>query len=312
MSRSAASFRIDRDRLAAGDLRGAAERCVVELPVQPGGRLAGDQMKRKALGAGRSQPLRRLQPLWVSGAVVIAEGSNPGREDLDPPRWRFQRIALRIRPEFAQQHRLRGGCRKLEPALLPEAVEIRPLDGLIERLLARQVVEVAQPFHLAPTLGEGLVDPEVPGERGEDVVIVARLGEGIHDPPRGDQEGVAGGTADIVALERRRCRQDDVGVLGERVPPDLMNDHRLGLAPCGEQLVDVLMMMEGIAACPIDQLYVGISQPPAVVIERLPRVEQHVGDPGDGNDVLDRVSALGQGGAKESSAAGLPMRLVPA
>ena len=54
-------------------------------------------------------------------------------------------------------------------------------------------------------------------------------------------------------------------------------------------------MVERVAARPVDQADVGIGERLAVVAERSARVEQHVGDAGDGDELADRVAALGEG-----------------
>ena len=61
---------------------------------------------------------------------------------------------------------------------------------------------------------------------------------------------------------------------------------RKGLA----QPVQILMVVERIAAGPIDQLDVGIGEPLAVEVERLARMQQHVGDARHRNEVGDAVA----------------------
>jgi len=61
------------------------------------------------------------------------------------------------------------------------------------------------------------------------------------------------------------------------------------------QPVDVLVMMERVAARPIDQLDIRVLQRAAVVFERLPRIEQHVADACHRNEVADAVLTLRQG-----------------
>ena len=57
-----------------------------------------------------------------------------------------------------------------------------------------------------------------------------------------------------------------------------MEDHRLGLAPGETQAVEVLVVMERIAARPVDQADVGIEVLGAVVGEALAGMQQHVGE----------------------------------
>ncbi len=56
----------------------------------------------------------------------------------------------------------------------------------------------------------------------------------------------------------------------------------------------ILMVMERVAAGPVDQFGVGIGVALAVVVERGARAEQHVGYAGDGNEVVDARLELGE------------------
>ena len=60
-------------------------------------------------------------------------------------------------------------------------------------------------------------------------------------------------------------------------PVLLVDDDGLGLAPGADQAVQVLMMVERVAARPIDQRNVGIAMRAAVIAEACARVQQHVG-----------------------------------
>src|SRR2546423_894868 len=71
--------RMDPDRLAPADLRTLAEGSDVELAVQPGRGLIGDQHQR---GAG-VRLLVRLQPRRVAGAVRVPESAYRLGHDLD-------------------------------------------------------------------------------------------------------------------------------------------------------------------------------------------------------------------------------------
>ena len=109
-----------------------------------------------------------------------------------------------------------------------------------------------------------------------------------------DQPLIGGCGADVVALQRHGCRQHDVGKLRHRRPGALVHDNGLRDVERAPQPVDVLVMMERVAARPIDQLDIGVLHRAAVVFERLPRIEQHVADARHRNEIVNAVLALRQ------------------
>ena len=56
------------------------------------------------------------------------------------------------------------------------------------------------------------------------------------------------------------------------------------------------MVVERIAACPIDEVGLGVGAATPVVVEVFSAVQEQVGDPGDRDEVGDRVLALGETG----------------
>ena len=95
------------------------------------------------------------------------------------------------------------------------------------------------------------------------------------------------------------CREARFRVTGERVPPGFVNDDRLGAPPRAHEFVQVLLVVEGVAADPVDEPNIGIAILPPIVIEWLAGPEKHVGETGNGNEVADRVFALRQSGPRE-------------
>ena len=95
------------------------------------------------------------------------------------------------------------------------------------------------------------------------------------------QKGIRGSTRDILALIRRCRGKHDIGVLRSRGPPGFMNDNRLGLLPRLAEAVEILVVMEWIAATPVNQTNVGIVALVSVKAVWLPWIEQHVGNTGD-------------------------------
>src|SRR5262249_57315556 len=71
--------------------------------------------------------------------------------------------------------------------------------------------------------------------------------------------------------------------------PRLVHDDGLRTPKCVAQLVDVLMMVEWIAARPIHQLDVGIGMLSAVEVVTLARVQQALGDARRRNGASERI-----------------------
>ena len=77
----------------------------VELTVQPGRRLVGDQRQRVA----RTWRLGRRQPCRVRRAIVVIEAGDGVRIDLDSAAWRRQFVVEGIVAEGAQKAAVIGG-----------------------------------------------------------------------------------------------------------------------------------------------------------------------------------------------------------
>ena len=151
-----------------------------------------------------------------------------------------------------------------------------------------------QPLPAVASFRKGLFDAQSPRQRGKNIEIVARFADRVHGPAHRDQPWIGAGGADIVALQRHGRRQHDVGKFRHRRPGALVHDDGLRDIEGAPQPVDVLVMMERVAARPIDQLDIGVLHRAAVVFEPLARIEQHVGDARDRDEVGDAVLALRQ------------------
>src|SRR4051812_16334845 len=113
------------DGLAALDLARAADADAIGLAMEPRARLVRQEMQRVALRQHTAEPLRGLHPGRVRRAVVIAVAGDRLRVNLDPPRWRPERMEFRRAPKILEEH-VRGlGLRNLDVAPLPEFVEGR-------------------------------------------------------------------------------------------------------------------------------------------------------------------------------------------
>ena len=115
------------------------------------------------------------------------------------------------------------------------------------------------------------------------------LADRIDGAVHGEDEGIPRRAADVVALERGGRRQHDVGVTRGRRPPAVVDDDRLRLLPGALQPVEILVVVERIAARPIDQPDIGIAVAAAVEFVALAGMEQHVGHARDRDHGARRV-----------------------
>ena len=180
-----------------------------------------------------------------------------------------------------------GGLGEREFAVGPEGVEAGGVEGG-----AGGFVQMPEPGLGVSALGEGVPGAEAGGEVREDGVVVAGLGVGGSGGVHGDHDGVGGGGADVLAFQRRGAREDDVGVARGGGPGAFMHDDGVGAGEGAAEAGEVLVVVEGVAAGPVDQADVGVGEVLAVELEGLAGVQQHVGDAGAGDERLDGVAAL--------------------
>jgi hypothetical protein len=125
---------------------------------------------------------------------------------------------------------------------------------------------VAQPEGFVTPLGEGLPVAEPQRQAMQDVEVVLRRADGFDRPLHRDHEAVARRRADVVAFERRRRRQHDVRKASRCLPPRLVHDDRFRALPASPQPVEVLVVVERVAAGPMDEAYVWIAGALAVEV----------------------------------------------
>src|SRR5262245_63865083 len=111
---------------------------------------------------------------------------------------------------------------------------------------------------------------------------------------------LSAGKADVLALKRSGGRQHDVRHARGRVPELLVNDNSLRLLPRAAQPIEVLMVMEGITASPVNKPDIGKGEPVPVVLIFGSRIKQHIGDARDGDELPYVVRALRQGRSVEA------------
>ncbi len=88
---------------------------------------------------------------------------------------------------------------------------------------------------------------------------------------------IEGVDREIIALERGRDGKHDIGMACGWGPHLFVHDHTRWFCPGGAESIEILVMMERIAACPVDEFDMRIVQTAAVVVERRSGFLQHVG-----------------------------------
>ena len=195
-------------------------------------------------------------------------------------------------------------------AALHEGVEIRQVVSERVATLSGLFVDRLQPSGLVATFGEGCgkIDgiavsrTQPTGQFGKYPMIVARMPIGFSRPTHGKHVAVARRGREVISLQTDRCWQQNVGVLRQRRPERFMNDNGFDPPPCPAQAIEILMVVKRIAAGPVDQPRIGITQPPAIVIERFARMQQHVADPRHGYEAVDGIAAGRQGSPRQMAA----------
>ena len=295
------------DGFAALDLGRARQRGWVQLAVQPVPRLVRQQVQRPLPGRFRTQPFRRRQPYGMPRAIGIAKARHYVRGEFDLARGRAQPVRVGVAAEGFEQHVLRVGRRDFSVAARPEFVERRQHHAPFCAAAPHAFVDVPAPAHFIAPGRVRVMKARAPRELGEDIEVVARFALRRHGPVHGEHIRVARGTSHVATLKRGRGRQHDIGAAGQRRPPGFVHDHRFRFAPRVAQAVLVLMMMERVAARPIDQLDVGIRVARAIEFIFGARRQQHVGNARHRNGQLRGVLWHRHFGARH-----LPARLANA
>src|SRR5215469_2600823 len=161
-------LRMDAHRLAVFDLRLLARHAEIQLTVQAGGRLIGNQLQRKTSVWG----VEARQPSRVSRTVRVTEPRNLRGADLDLAARRRQRRDGGIPAECPHGAALPGLGRQHNFARLPEFIEIGGHHTTLQQGSAGWLVKVAQPLAHRAAFGERLGDAEALAERRKDRVVV--------------------------------------------------------------------------------------------------------------------------------------------
>ena len=238
-----------------------------------------------------AQPFARRQPCRHGRAIVMGQPGQGLTAQHDLAAFGRQRLANGIGAEPGKIG-VMAFQRHLGKALLPEGIELGHLVALRGVRGAGLVIQVPQPAHFVAALVKGIAHPQPLRQRAEDVEIRPRL------PDRGNRllhrhhqirPAVSG---NVVALQRGRGRQHDIG------PPRSGGEHRIlhhdgfGPGPGLGQAVQILMVMIGVAARPIDHPHIGIAAGLPLIGELRAGVLQHVGNPGNRDETVVRLDPL--------------------
>ena len=153
---------------------------------------------------------------------------------------------------------------------------------------------MAKPVHFFAAFGIGIGHSQPRRQTGKNIVITARLADRWHRLLHGNKKSVAQSATDIVSFQRCRHWQHDVGTTRRRRPPRFVYDDGFRLLPGNEKPVEVLLLVKGIAAGPIDQPDIRIHQRTAVEFKFSAGVQQHVDHAGHRYILFDVIGTLRQ------------------
>src|ERR1700722_1507495 len=198
-----------------------------------------------------------------------------------------------VPPKFLKQDEILGRLRQFRKAFRPERGELRQCNVIAGSAGSHAFVNRAAPGHFIAAFGERLLIAKTARERAKDIEIAFSLTYWRDGAVHGKYERIARGAADIVTLKRCGCRQHDIGVACGRCPPAFMDDDRFRLLPASTQPIEILMMMKGIAAGPVDKLDVRIYAGSAIEFVSSAGIQQHVSDPGNRYGAFCRIGRYG-------------------
>jgi hypothetical protein len=152
-----------------------------------------------------------------------------------------------------------GCCGSFRLPSRPELVEVGAGRPCFASQAARRLVEMLQPLPCRAALGEGLARAQALGEIGEDRVVVARLAVGLGDRMHRHHQRVVGGCRRCPRAPASWCR---AARCRHGAPSRSRRARARPACRPGEgaaQAVEVLVVVEGVAAGPVDQRMSGRS-----------------------------------------------------
>ena len=148
---------------------------------------------------------------------------------------------------------------------------------------------MAQPGFFIALFGEAFAVAQFFRNIGQDVMVIARLTHWFNRLVHGAQETIPPAARDVIAFQRGGGGQHDIGVARQRCPPGFLHNDSLCLRPGAQHAVQILMVMEGIAAGPPDDLRIGELQHAAIEVMIAAGVFQHFRNARDRDEEPGRV-----------------------
>ena len=169
---------------------------------------------------------------------------------------------------------------------------IRQFNVIYLGALACLIPQPGQPVIDTAPLGKGICNTHLCRNPAQDVIIIARHTGRFSRFGHAHKIGVERGHGDIPPFQRHRTGQHDIGKFGSRVPTPVMDDNRVRLFPGPPHAVQVLMMVKRVTPGPVNDAGIGIAISLAIIVKCRARVQQHVADPRNRDEIRHRVPAL--------------------
>ena len=241
-------------------------------------------------GTRITQVFARLLPLGHGWHVWNVHLRNRGRVHLDPATARVQWVFHGIGTEVTVTHPLmrfrrnRYRCHAIGPKL----IERRMLGRATGFIGSTHIV------HGRFAFSESVFDTKQHGQAAKNFKIIQSIMLGRNDLLHGIHLVDAVGTCrrNVVALHRGGGCQHNVSPTGRTIPPRLMTNDGVHVVCRTSQLIQVLLVREGIVTCVVNELDGGIGVLTSVVSELLAGVEQHLADTRGWANLFDRIAPL--------------------
>ena len=223
---------------------------------------------------------KRRNPRWMCRSIRIVKRFNAFGIDHNLAGLRPQRVRFRISSEVRKRCKA-GFCRILRVevnTILHEISKSRQLRILRCPSGSGLFVEPLNPPRFIQTLGKSVSQSQAFGEFRINLIVASCFSDGI-DHLTHEDDAVVGRRSNrrnVVSLQGRRRRQNDVCMTCRRAPEGIRDNHRFRTAPGRFECSCIRMMRKGIPARPEDQADIGIFNAAAVPINHFARAGKYV------------------------------------